>query len=514
MKEALLDSVVTTVTGTVDSTAETLTGTASTTSAPASTATPTSTPKTTTATPPTVTLVPASVTSSTPVSTASSTTSVPKATTVTPFSDRSSSAGSSTSTYSSSSRASSVSGSTMTPPPSSTQGNREADVKDVADTHLNATSIVGLVLGALGMVLILVFLVGWCLRRRRKQLMSSLNHVRLGATGDLPVFNTRGTERFETSSSSVSLDPFRTAQSNSTFDRTRHSELWKDEVITAMRIPMEKLTVTKLLSSGGYGEVYRGVYREETVAIKVLLPEKQKDMEQINAFLKEIKMIASIDHPFIVRFLGVAWDSLSDLSAVMEFMEGGDLRALLDQFQQERKPRGFNLIKARIALQTAQALTYLHSLDPKVLHRDLKTKNILLTSKLEAKLSDFGVSRRYTFTGMTAAVWMAPEVMLGDRFDTSADIFSFGVVLSELESHLYPYAEARTTNSGQRVPDGALLQLVATGHINVEFSSNAPAELVELGRACVSVNPRTRPSACEVHYQLQRLLHSYETYTL
>ncbi|KAL3660822.1 hypothetical protein V7S43_014224 [Phytophthora oleae] len=151
----------------------------------------------------------------------------------------------------------------------------------------------------------------------------------------------------------------------------------------------------------------------------------------------------------------------------MEFMEGGDLRALLDRFQQKRKPRGFDLDKARIALQTAQALTFLHSLDPKVLHRDLKTKNILLTSDLEAKLSDFGVARKYTFTSMTAEVgtslWMAPEVMLGDRYDTSADIFSFGVVLSELDSHLYPYAEARMTDSGQRVPDAALLQLVAMG---------------------------------------------------
>jgi len=382
--------------------------------------------------------------------------------------------------------------------------------------------VVGLVLGALGALMLLTMLVAWCLRRRRKQLTSSIGHVMLGATGDIPVFNTRGTERFETSSTSVSFGPFHTAQDTS---EHRSSEvgtgrpgLWDDEVITAMRLPLEKLTTTALLSSGGYGEVYRGVYRGEPVAVKVLRPEKQKDLEQINAFLAEIKMMATIDHPFIVRFLGAAWDSLSDLSAVMEFMEGGDLRSLLDRFQHEQRPRGFDHDKTRIALQTAQALTYLHSLDPKVLHRDLKSRNILLTSTMDAKLSDFGVARKYSFSSMTAAVgtslWMAPEVMLGERYDASADIFSFGVVLSELDSHLCPYAEVRMTDSGQRVPDAALLQLVAMGRVSVGFSSSAPDILASLGRACVSLSPSARPSASDVHYQLQLLMQSFELYTL
>ncbi|KAF4317387.1 hypothetical protein BBI17_008008 [Phytophthora kernoviae] len=246
----------------------------------------------------------------------------------------------------------------------------------------------------------------------------------LGATGNLPVFDTRGTERFATSSTSVSFAPFHTAQqeSESALKSSRvkqASALWEDEVITAMRIPLEKLTTMALLSSGGYGEVYRGLYHNEPIAMKVLLSERQKDLGHINSFLGEIKIMASIDHPCIVRFIGVAWDSLSDLTAVLEFMEGGDLRSLLKRFEQEHHPCGFDLDKARIALQTAQAVTYLHSLDPNVLHRDLKSRNILLTSKFEAKVSDFGVSRRYSFCSMTAAVgtslWMAPEVMMGER---------------------------------------------------------------------------------------------------
>lgn len=281
-----------------------------------------------------------------------------------------------------------------------------------------------------------------------------------------------------------------------------------------MRIPMEKLTMTKLLSSGGFGEVYRGLYRGQAVAIKVLLPERRTDLDQLNAFLAEIKMMATIDHKRIVQFVGVAWDSPSDVSAVSEFMEGGDLRSLLDRFKQEQRPRGFDLGKALIALQTAQALTYLHSLHPKVLHRDLKSRNILLTSSMSAKVADFGVSRKNSFTTEAGtSLWMAPEVILGDRYDASADIFSFGVVLSELDSHLYPYAGDRMGDNGQRVPDAALLQLVAMGRVRINFSSNTSTELVKLGRACVSLNPLARPSAREVNYQLQLIVQSYEMFS-
>ncbi|KAJ8503583.1 hypothetical protein ON010_g19070 [Phytophthora cinnamomi] len=107
------------------------------------------------------------------------------------------------------------------------------------------------------------------------------------------------------------------------------SNLWVDEAILAARIPMEKLIRKELINEGGHGEVYHGLYRGECVAIKVLLPEKRKDMRQTNNFLSEIKMMAMVEHPRIVRFVGVAWDALSDLSAVSEFMPGGDLFPLL-----------------------------------------------------------------------------------------------------------------------------------------------------------------------------------------
>ncbi|KAE9353575.1 hypothetical protein PR003_g3791 [Phytophthora rubi] len=306
---------------------------------------------------------------------------------------------------------------------------------------------------------------------------------------------------------------------STSFLTAAQGDMWEDETITAMRIPLEKITRGKLLNRGGYGMVYHGSYRGDPVAIKTLLPEQRKTLRQINAFLSEIKMMAAMDHPRIVRLIGVAWDSLADLCCLSEYMEGGDLRSFLNYVEyQEHRPHGFDYEKSRIALHVAHSLTYLHTLDPQVLHRDLKSKNILLTENREAKITDFGVSRESSDCTMTAGVgtslWMAPEVMMGERYGSSADIFSFGVVLSELDSHMLPYAETKETDSGRLIPDTALLQLVSVGLLRIEFSSHAPQALIELAHACVDLDPEARPTAGEVLYKLQLIMNVYESATL
>ncbi|KAE9260117.1 hypothetical protein PR003_g34504, partial [Phytophthora rubi] len=199
-----------------------------------------------------------------------------------------------------------------------------------------------------------------------------------------------------------------------------------------------------------------------------------------------------MDHPRIVHFIGVAWDSLSDLCVVMEYMEGGDLRTLLTGYEASNHPVGINHEKATIALHVCHALTYLHSLSPPVIHRDLKSCNILLNHAMEAKVIDFGISRERMDQTMTAGVgtslWMAPEVMLGEKYDDKADMFSFGVVLSELDVHTLPYAQAKEKNrdpNGRRMPDAIILQQVAMGRISVAFSESNPMSIAELGKACV-----------------------------
>ncbi|KAL3664617.1 hypothetical protein V7S43_010366 [Phytophthora oleae] len=289
--------------------------------------------------------------------------------------------------------------------------------------------------------------------------------------------------------------------------------LWNDDVITAKRIPRDKVKVKDLLSSGAYGEVYKGVYNRQEVAVKMLLPSTRGNIQHVTDFLAEAKLTATMDHPHIITFIGVAWDSLSDMCVVLEFMDGGDLRTLLNSYEAAKRPVGFDKQKATIALHVCEALTYLHSLMPPVIHRDLKSRNLLLNRNFEVKLTDFGISKERLDQTMTAGVgtslWMAPEVMLGEKYDVKADIFSFGVVLSELDVHTLPYTQAKKrslASTGRKMADATLLQKITSGEIRVEFSKSIPRSLLELGLTCVSVDPLYRPTAAEALYRLQVIL--------
>ncbi|RLN74353.1 hypothetical protein BBJ28_00008614, partial [Nothophytophthora sp. Chile5] len=189
-----------------------------------------------------------------------------------------------------------------------------------------------------------------------------------------------------------------------------------------------------------------------------------------------------------------------------EYVQGGDLRTLLSKFKQQQRSVGFDHDKVKIALHVAHALTYLHSLAPPVIHRDLKSSNILLSNDLDAKLTDFGISRERIARTMTAgvgtAMWMAPELMLSGKYDDKVDVFSFGVVLSELDSHSLPYSRAKDAGMSET----AILQKVATGELRVEFSERAVKSVVKLGLACVSIKSEDRPTAAEALYRLQVIL--------
>jgi serine/threonine protein kinase len=281
--------------------------------------------------------------------------------------------------------------------------------------------------------------------------------------------------------------------------------LWEDDYITAVRIPRHAVKIEQLISRGAYGEVHLGTWNGMQVAVKTLLPESRKRLLEITEFLAEARMIARMEHPCIVNLVGVAWDALTDVCMVMEYMDGGDLRSLLDEYKEHQHPVGFSTEKLSIAMNVAHALTYLHSLVPPVLHRDLKSRNILLNRALEAKVTDFGVSREYASRTMTAGVgtslWMAPEIIMGESYDEKADIFSFGIVLVELDTHTVPYATARAT-----LPPVRVMQAVVTGNLRVEFSQAGPQSVVDLGNSCIALDPADRPTAAEAMYRLHSAL--------
>ncbi|GMF25361.1 unnamed protein product [Phytophthora lilii] len=286
-----------------------------------------------------------------------------------------------------------------------------------------------------------------------------------------------------------------------------------DPVLVTWRIDYDSVTLVKKIAQGAFGEVWVGQYRNSRVAVKRLIQE-QVSLAASEDFLREVKLMAWLEHPKIVQFVGVAWTKLVDMLAVIEYMDGGDLRTLLDKKSPKRLPWQEGGLKLQYARDTIDAIVYLHSLSPVIIHRDLKSRNVLLDSKKGAKLGDFGVSATKRQHDMTAGVgttrWLAPEIARGEaKYTEAVDVYSFGIILSELDTHQLPFADAKARGTGAPLNDMTILQGVSSGELKVTLSPTCPPNLQSLASSCMSLDPTQRPTAAQVAYELRKpnLLH-------
>jgi mitogen-activated protein kinase kinase kinase 7 len=155
--------------------------------------------------------------------------------------------------------------------------------------------------------------------------------------------------------------------------------------------------------------------------------------------------------------------------------------------------------KIFMAVGVAKAVQYLHSRE--VIHRDLKAKNVLLTKRLQPKLVDFGASRIWAPSDMSAGVgtpfWTAPEVLESTAYTEKADIYSFGVLLSELDTCEAPYHNTLGSNGDKMKPFHVLKQVV-DGSLRPRFTAECPQRIRAAADACFQQDPTLRPSASEL----------------
>ncbi|KAG1697960.1 hypothetical protein DVH05_015444 [Phytophthora capsici] len=296
------------------------------------------------------------------------------------------------------------------------------------------------------------------------------------------------------------------SSSASDFDSGSNSTLQillRSDFLVGKRIPFDSLEFKRSLSKGACGEVWLAEFQGQRVAVKRLLQAKTHRADEVEEFAQEIELSASLIHPNIVTFVGVAWNSLNNLVMVLEFFPTGDLQTFLAK---KEDLLSWSRDKIRIALGVGRALEYLHSRSPPLIHRDLKSKNILLTDQLEAKLIDFGVSRIRQEHPMTAGVgtpyWTAPEILEGKRYTEQADLYSFGVVLSELDTGKLPYHDA-LTSEGKKLKPFQILADVMAGMLRPSFSEGCPSKIRRIGVACCQHDQSRRPTAAQVVAMLQ-----------
>ena len=259
-------------------------------------------------------------------------------------------------------------------------------------------------------------------------------------------------------------------------------------------IGYKDLKFDKRISEGGYGIVYKGRWRSTTVAIKEI---KKEIIEQdkLEEFRNECAVMEVIRHPNIVMFLG-ACTKPPHLCIILEYCGKGSLWSILHDMNYKLSWE----FKRKVALDIAKGVLYLHMQKPPILHRDLKSLNILLDHACNAKLADFGWTRikgKVMTSKIGTYQWMAPEVIAGFKYTEKADVFSFGVILWELATRKPPYYGIDGTEVSRKVIKEDLRPKIS--------EKECPKPFLELMNLCWDRNPENRPFFDEAIEKLESM---------
>lgn len=226
-----------------------------------------------------------------------------------------------------------------------------------------------------------------------------------------------------------------------TISRDRSVSLWEHRTRVShfhWEIPTSALQMGEKLGKGSFGTVYRAKWMGTDVAVKIV-DSANFSPDDYREFLSEISMMSNLRHPNVLMMLG---GSLMppNLYFVTEHMNQGSLDKVLRAY-----PKLDWRVRLSMAIDMARGLYYLHHQSPPILHRDLKSLNILVDEHFRVKLADFGLSADKTEhikMKMGTLNWVAPECIdaSGSPYDEKADMWSFGMVLWELVSGRIPFA--------------------------------------------------------------------------
>ena len=267
-----------------------------------------------------------------------------------------------------------------------------------------------------------------------------------------------------------------------------------------------------IIGKGGYGAVFKGVLsNNKVVAIK---KSKIVDQSQVQQFINEVIILSQINHRNVVKLLGCCLETEVPL-LVYEFVNNGTLFDYL--YNQGHRVNVSWKMRLRIATEAAAALSYLHSAASiPIIHRDVKTSNILLDDNYTAKVSDFGASRLVPIEQTEIATivqgtfgYLDPEYMQSSQLTEKSDVYSFGVVLVELLTREKPFSFDKTEEKRSltvhflcSLKEDRLFDVLQVGLLDEENQQEI-MEVAILAARCLRLIGEERPSMKEVTMELE-----------
>ncbi|KAH1096334.1 hypothetical protein J1N35_013255 [Gossypium stocksii] len=289
----------------------------------------------------------------------------------------------------------------------------------------------------------------------------------------------------------------------------------KQRPVEAWEVDLSKIDLRYVIAHGTYGTVYRATYDNKDVAVKVLdwgggnaAPAETTAMQA--AFKQEVAVWHKLDHPNVTKFVGASMgtsnlmipsadchDSFPSRACcvVVEYLPGGTLKQYL--IRNRRKKLALKVV-IQLALDLSRGLSYLHT--RKIVHRDVKTENLLLDAHRNVKIADFGVARVEAWnpsdmTGETGTLgYMAPEVLNGKPYNRKCDVYSFGICLWEIYCCDMPF------------PNFSFVQVssaVVQENLRPAIPRCCPSSLANIMRKCWDANPKNRPEMEDVVRMLE-----------
>lgn len=253
-------------------------------------------------------------------------------------------------------------------------------------------------------------------------------------------------------------------------------------IVKAFKIyekPRSNYKSKQLIGSGITSSVYRAedLSQNTNVAIKEFAKSYFSDEDAVVRFKREISLLATLDHPYIVKFIGFNFDLDHPFWVICEFAPDGDL-------YHAKTLNGFQ--KTKIMFEIAEGMEYLH--DKHILHRDLKPLNVLLVGDTP-KITDFGYSKSnlslYSTERVGTPQYMAPEVLKGETYGYPADVASFARMLWELYYGEHPWFW---------LDNSKLFTVISTGSQPLPFEKPISPELKALIIAGDNMDPALRPT--------------------